>query len=126
MDVFKWSLPFLAQKVMSMLVNIVQKIGDVDEQEVSVNKNQIAQKVKLEQRERRKNLFKAKLKSFNKVNKMFGILTSERENILKQKQSAHDDKLPMSIIIEDQGAGVKRFANVAELDAFNEKRPNKI
>lgn len=34
MDVFQWSLPFLAQKVMSMLINIVQKIGDVEEQEV--------------------------------------------------------------------------------------------
>ena len=53
---------------------------------------------------------------------MFGILTSERENILRQRQISHDEKLPIGVINEDSVGG-NRFANVAELDASNERRP---
>jgi hypothetical protein len=41
-----------------------------------------------------KNMFKAKLNSLSKVNMMFGVLTAERENILKIKTASHDGKLP--------------------------------
>ena len=31
MDIFTWSLPFLAEKVMNMLYHIVKKVGDADD-----------------------------------------------------------------------------------------------
>jgi hypothetical protein len=31
MDVFSWSMPFLAEKIMQMLVTIVSKFDDADE-----------------------------------------------------------------------------------------------
>ena len=33
LNVFSWSLPFLAEKVSNMLVTIVKKCNDVDEEE---------------------------------------------------------------------------------------------
>lgn len=64
---------------------------------------------------------KAKIKSIGKVNKMFGILTSERENILKIKASAHDGKLPLGLLsigsskneIRDN---IKQFSSALEAD----------
>jgi len=39
MDIFSWSVPFLAQKVMNMLFNIVKKVGEADADEDHENKN---------------------------------------------------------------------------------------
>ena len=38
MDVFSWSVPFLAEKVLSMLYTIVKKGCDDDDQEVDIQK----------------------------------------------------------------------------------------
>jgi len=37
MDVFSWSMPFLAEKIVGMLYNIVKK-GDDEEEEVDITK----------------------------------------------------------------------------------------
>ena len=54
--------------------------------------------IKTELGEKRKQTFKTKLNSMAKMNKMFGVLTSERENILKIKTTTHDGKLPMGLL----------------------------
>jgi serine/threonine-protein phosphatase 2B catalytic subunit len=33
MDIFTWSLPFLAEKIMNMLFHIIQKVGEVEDSE---------------------------------------------------------------------------------------------
>ena len=106
MDAFQWSMPFLAQKIMGILVFVVQKLADVPDDSTdmndepkkqgkaiaTLNKNALAEKI------RKNNIMKAKIQSISKVNKMFGILTTERENILKIKASAHDGKLPLGLL----------------------------
>lgn len=37
MDVFTWSIPFLAEKVTNMLLNIIKKGGDEDEDNVDIS-----------------------------------------------------------------------------------------
>jgi serine/threonine-protein phosphatase 2B catalytic subunit len=124
LDIFTWSVPFLAQKVMSMLFHIVKKVGeqDDDEQEAEAATKIIA----AETQQKRKNLFKAKLQGLTKMNKMFGVLTQERENILKIKNETHDGKLPRGLLMAGESAiknTVKQFEQAQELDAKNEKRP---
>jgi serine/threonine-protein phosphatase 2B catalytic subunit len=64
MDIFSWSVPFLAQKVMSILFHIVQKVGGVDEEEKQNMNNLIKKEIK----GKSKNMFKAKLNSMSKMN----------------------------------------------------------
>ena len=47
-----------------------------------------------EMKNKSKNMFKAKINSLSKMNQMFGVLTSERENVLKIKTASHDGRLP--------------------------------
>ena len=78
MDIFKWSMPFMAQKVFSMFTHIIQKCSDLDDSDLDVNKDKMGQAIKDEQKLKRKSIFKKKLSSMVKVNRMFGVLTSER------------------------------------------------
>ena len=131
-------MPFLAQKIMGILVFVVQKLSEVPDDPIepkndasaqngtqlevykaSINKNALAEKI------RRKNIFKAKIQSITKVNKMFGILSSERENILKIKASAHDGKLPQGLLSSSPSGStkneirdyIKQFSKALEADA---------
>lgn len=62
MDVFTWSLPFLAEKVMSMVLTIINKIGDADEEEPETQKPETLMNDKIKQeRIKSKGSFKKKL-----------------------------------------------------------------
>ena len=60
---------------------------------------------------------------------MFGVLKSERENVLKIKTATHDGKLPVGLLTKG-GDAIKKhassFVESMELDAQNEKRPQKF
>jgi hypothetical protein len=60
------------------------------------------------------------------MNQMFGVLSQERENILKIKQETHDGKLPKGLLAGGKSAiknTVKQFQQAQEFDSQNEKRP---
>ena len=59
---------------------------------------------------------------------MFGVLTQERESILKIKNETHDGKLPKGLLQAGKSAiknTLKQFEQAQELDAQNERRPQK-
>lgn len=69
MDAFQWSMPFLAQKIMGILVYVVQKLADVPDDSTdmnnepkkpgkaiaTLNKNALAERI------RKNNIMKAKI-----------------------------------------------------------------
>lgn len=115
MDVFSWSVPFLAEKVTNMLFNLVKNGSDADDggepdagdrQKIIINK----------------------INSVARINKMFSTLREESEMLLKIKNMSPDGKLPRGLLLEGKPAiknALKQFNVAKELDKPNEKRPKK-
>lgn len=128
MDIFSWSIPFLVEKVISMLFQIIAKVGADDEEDGDNAIALIKDQAKLEEAKTRKSNFKAKLASFTKMQQMYQVLSTERENILKIKNISPDGKLPRGLLLQGKSAiknHIKQFENALQLDAKNEMRPKK-
>jgi serine/threonine-protein phosphatase 2B catalytic subunit len=127
LNVFSWSLPFLAEKVSSMLITIVKKCQGEDEAEEGVDLDKIISEDKKPDDKKRKLLnIKSKIQSVAKMNKMFSVLREDSELILKIKNISPDGKLPRGILLEGKPAiknALKQFNFASELDKENEKRP---
>jgi len=72
MDIFTWSLPFLAEKVMNMMFHIIAKVGSVDDdedfQENNEDNKEVSEKaVGARNKKKKKNVFKAKLNGITKM-----------------------------------------------------------
>lgn len=115
LNVFSWSLPFLAEKVSSMLYAIVKKCSSADEDEAEEQKAgdiDVGQLLKQEQtganeteaKRAKKMIIRGKIQSVAKVNKMFGTLREEQEMILKIKNISPDGKLPRGLLLEGKPA----------------------
>lgn len=91
MDVFSWSVPFLAEKVTNMLYNIVKR-GEEDVED-GEDWNPDRQKVII-----------GKINSVARINKMFATLREESEMLLKIKNMSPDGKLPRGLLLEGKPA----------------------
>lgn len=93
MDVFTWSLPFLAEKVTSMLYNIIKKGGGDDEleEEISIINN-------------KKQNIKGKITSVARISRMYTTLREESESLLKIKNISPDGKLPRGLLLAGKPA----------------------
>mmetsp|Transcript_28368 Transcript_28368/g.27311 ORF Transcript_28368/g.27311 Transcript_28368/m.27311 type:complete len:121 (+) Transcript_28368:1046-1408(+) len=117
MDVFTWSLPFLAEKVTNMLFNLIKKGEDLsDEEEGELGSNL----------PKKHQVMKGKITSVARISRMYTTLREESENLLKIKNISPDGKLPRGILLEGKPAiknVLKQFTLAKELDKTNEKRP---
>mmetsp|Transcript_16178 Transcript_16178/g.15897 ORF Transcript_16178/g.15897 Transcript_16178/m.15897 type:complete len:121 (+) Transcript_16178:1048-1410(+) len=117
-------MPFLAEKVISMLSYIVNKLGeeDVDDADSKAALANLAKDVK----KGRANKLKSKVKVFARMQKMFTTLKDESELILKLKGMAPDGKIPRGLLLEGRPAikdALKEFNRAKEVDKINERRP---
>ena len=115
MDVFSWSVPFLAEKVTNMLFNLVKNGGDGEEGGDAEGGD-------------RQKIIINKINSVARINKMFSTLREESEMLLKIKNMSPDGKLPRGLLLEGKPAiknALKQFNVAKELDKPNEKRPKK-
>ncbi|XP_014213164.1 serine/threonine-protein phosphatase 2B catalytic subunit alpha isoform-like [Copidosoma floridanum] len=120
MDVFTWSLPFVAQKVTQMLVGILNICSDhelkeeEDEEKTSVDRNKV---------------IRSKVQAVSKMSRHYSILTDERETVLKLKGLSPDGRLPRGLLSQGKRAlrdALKRrlsFDEAKLMDAENEKMP---
>ena len=86
MDVFSWSLPFVAEKISKMFQDILEKT----ETKGKINLEEVEEDVNIEEmiEERKKkniNILKKKIKFVSKIAKMQKVLREENENIFKIK-----------------------------------------
>jgi len=119
MDVFQWSLPFVAEKVTDMLANVLdyesQSAHDGDEE---MGDDGVVV--------RRGGLLKKKVLSISKLLKLYKILRQEQESILQLKQLIPSQKLPFGLVSKGPDAiqhMLTNFDSAKEADSVNEKRP---
>jgi len=118
MDVFTWSVPFLAEKVTSMLYNIIKKGEDLSDEEEELGSGL----------GKKQNVMKGKITSVARISRMYTTLREESEILLKIKNISPDGKLPRGLLLEGKPAiknVMKQFNLAKDLDKPNEKRPKK-
>lgn len=126
-DIFTWSMPFLAEKVISMLSYIVNKLGEdeeVGEEDSKAALEELTKGAKIG----RANKLRSKVKVFARMQKMFTTLKDESELILKLKGMAPDGKIPRGLLLEGRPAikdALQEFKRAREVDKINERRPKK-
>jgi serine/threonine-protein phosphatase 2B catalytic subunit len=105
MDVFSWSMPFLAEKITQMLVTIVSKFDtDDDDGDLNLNEKDLTGMSKEEIIEKKSRMMKNKVKSIAKMSKMFATLREESETLLKIKNMSPDGKLPRGLLLDGKPA----------------------
>ncbi len=110
MDVFQWSLPFVAEKITDMLVRVLEY--DADSQSIV---------------DSRGSLLRKKVMAVTRLMRMYRILREENENIIKLKTFTKDNKVPQGVLTK--GAhGIKSalsaFESAKYHDKASERRPS--
>jgi serine/threonine-protein phosphatase 2B catalytic subunit len=127
-DIFTWSMPFLAEKVISMLSYIVNKLGEDEEVDDEDSKAAIEELSKGANKIGRANKLRSKVKVFARMQKMFTTLKDESELILKLKGMAPDGKIPRGLLLEGRPAirdALQEFKRAREVDKINERTPKR-
>lgn len=127
MDVFSWSLPFVAEKVTDMLWQILrngaemsadQPDRDAETPQVSVsNENVMSQKG---------SILREKVIAVTKMMNMYKTLRQEQESIVKLKQLSPNKKLPHGILAQGSEAirqAISTFNSAKQTDRMNEALP---
>lgn len=104
MDVFTWSVPFLAEKVTNMLYNILKKGKEGDELEEDIDLQKLLNQDGLDSKVRRQLAMKGKINSVARMSRMYTTLREESEMLLKIKNICPDGKLPRGILLEGKPA----------------------
>jgi len=114
MDVFKWSLPFVAEKATEMLVAILQTCAqDPDDpqevaeeiQSISISDDSTKTEeelnlIKEEELKRRRDVIKNKIRAVGKMARLFSVLRVESEAVLKLKGLTPSGMLPVGVLSE--------------------------
>lgn len=137
MDIFTWSVPFVAEKIVEMLYNVLkQGSHDDDEEEESKEEDELATR-KLEEdlnnikqeKTKKVEVLRNKVLVMSKMMKMFKTLREENENIMKIKEQTKQ-KLRQGLLQEGKD-GIDNelhsrpdiFDNARNMDMMNEAMP---
>jgi len=120
MDVFQWSLPFVAEKVTDMLANVLEYEdgGSGDEHEEEHKPHILEQKG---------GKLKQKVLAVSKLLRMYKLLRQEHDAIVQLKQLAGTAKLKVGLLSQGS-AGIKQeiasFEDARSADRVHERRPS--
>lgn len=121
MNLFTWSLPFVADKVGDIFSHILEKTyvdddDDAEEEDLKLDLGQPGSKEDV------KNVIKSKIMFISKMAKMNKLLRDEHLKILEIK-SNNENKIPQGLLLEGKEA-ISSFLEMKELDKKNEMRPD--
>jgi len=153
MDVFKWSLPFVAEKATEMLVAILNTCTQDDEDDdepVKISKpesngeqdtntkatSEDVDEEDQEEKEKRREIIRNKIRAVGKMARLFAVLREESEVVVKLKGLTPGGMLPAGVLtsgktglldaidsIKNPELEIQNFEDAKEMDLLNEKRP---
>lgn len=123
MNLFTWSLPFVAEKIGDIFSHILEKTYDEeddededgDEMDFKIDVNQKSRKEEVKKVIKNKIMFISKMAKFNK------LLREEHLKIVEIKNQ-NQNKLPQGLLLEGKEA-ISIFTDIKTLDQKNEMRP---
>jgi len=134
MDIFSWSLPFVAEKAIEMLFHLIKPSNDMededeeeDDDEGSANIPKIngginQGKDKFEHLKSRGDILRNKIKFVSKLMKMNKTLREQNETIVKAPST--DNKIPSGIMSQGKTKDPSgAFSQARKADIVNEMRP---
>jgi len=135
MDIFSWSLPFVAEKVTEMLFSLVKPASEMEEEEDDDEEEDVDEKIPgmpklvhnktqaVTELKKRGDILRNKVKFVSKMMKMNKVLREQNETIVKSVVS--DTKIPSGLLsqkgtIKDPSGA---FSQARKADIANEMRP---
>lgn len=123
MDLFSWSIPFVIEKVLELMCNVVNpKYGNADPEGTGEKIQELKESIK----ETKVEIFRNKVKAMSKMMKIFKTLREDKEIIMQLKGLCPDNKIPKGLIQQGRKAlegALDSFIKAKEWDIINEKRP---
>ena len=139
LDLFSWSLPFLADKIGEMMDNLLRRNTIVSKEKIKIVKQssdidfaKIMTDLKEEKKEQDKQKIasiKAKVMTIARFNRMLKNAKENSELLAKAKKVSRDGKLPQGTLMktmEELKSDVNQFLALKKLDSDNEKFPIKV
>jgi len=146
MDVFKWSLPFVAEKATEMLVAILntctQDVGDDESSSLdqttptTPEEEDVKPATTPEEVERRREIIRNKIRAVGKMARLFAVLREESEVVVRLKGLTPGGMLPAGVLtsgkkglleaidgINNPDLKIQNFDDARKLDLQNEMRP---
>ncbi|OMJ84516.1 hypothetical protein SteCoe_14321 [Stentor coeruleus] len=123
MNLFTWSVPFVIEKVLEIMINIMRK---GDEKEIASHAGKGIKELENEIKENKTDMFKNKIKALGSMMKMLKTLQVENAAILELKGMCPDNKIPRGLLTQGRDAilgAIESFNTAKRLDLINEKRP---
>merc|ERR1719203_1497810 len=124
MDVFTWSLPFVAEKVTDMLYSILsyenQANIDDSKDKVMISANSKGAKTK-------GGVLKGKVVAVTKLMRMYKVLKENQNNIVQLKQLSPNGMIPHGVLAggsKEIEKVIASFNSAKKADAVNEANPN--
>eukprot|EP01084_Bolivina_argentea_P008602 16098_1 len=121
MDVFTWSLPFVAEKVTDMLYSIISFEGTSD-----VSEKDVVKITKNEKEYTKSGVLKGKVVAVTKLMRMYRVLKENQDNIIKLKQLSPNGMLPSGVLAggsKEIQKAISSFNDAKAADKVNEASP---
>ena len=135
MDVFSWSLPFVGEKVIDVLLNILNICSD---EELAEYDEHIDTLIERNNREQRKEQIRSKIRALGKVAKAYQSLRELSENVVTLRgltpstsltelnenvEIKSETKVAVNILRDKNASTKERFSKAKILDQANERMP---
>ena len=135
MDVFSWSLPFVGEKVIDVLLNILNICTD---EELAEHDEHIDSLIEKNNREQRKEQIKSKIRALGKVAKAYQAMRELSENVVtlrgltpsssltdltENEEIKSETELAANILRDKTSSTKERFSTAKILDQVNERMP---